>query len=145
MIEITVDETGIDEQIRQLDRFDSVSLKETQEAMKRSVLLLESRWAKVAAVDKGTYRQSLIGSGRVRTIAGSEIIGTVGTNITHRGVSYPAVLETSDKHHYRSGPRAGQKTAGKVKAVLKDSAKTITNFFAEAVEKIVKELKINAN
>ena len=38
--------------------------------------------------------------------------GEVATGVTHRGVSYPTVLEFSDRTHYRATARMGQLTQG---------------------------------
>ena len=36
----------------------------------------------------------------------------IGTNVTHKGRSYPAKLDRDPRYHYRRGPFAGQQTAG---------------------------------
>jgi hypothetical protein len=142
MISISIEARGVDEQIRKLEGFDKAYQNHTKLAMMKGVVHLEAEWIKIAPVYKGRYRQSLMGSGKVQSIAGGEVMGTVGTNVTHRGVSYPAVLESSERYHYRSGPRAGQKTAGQVKRVLTRSVKTIVRYFKMAYDGIVKELKV---
>lgn len=38
--------------------------------------------------------------------------GEVATGVTHRGVSYPTVLQMSDRTHYRATSRMGQPTKG---------------------------------
>lgn len=142
MISIGIETKGIDEQIRKLAGFDRTYSNHVKLAAMKSVVHLEAGWIKIAPVYKGRYRQSLMGSGKVRSIAGGEVMGTVGTNVTHRGVSYPAVLESSERYHYRSGPRAGQKTAGQVRRVLTRSVRTIVRYFKMAYDGIIKELKV---
>lgn len=142
MISISIETKGVDEQIRKLEGFNRAYANHVKLAAMKSVVYLEAGWVKIAPVYKGRYRQSLIGSGKVRSIVGGEVMGTVGTNVTHRGVSYPSVLESSDRYYYRSGPRAGQKTAGQVKRVLTRSLKTIVRYFKMAYDGIVKELKV---
>ena len=142
MISVSIEAKGVDEQIRKLEGFDRAYQNRTKLGMMKSTIYLEGEWIKIAPVYKGRYRQSLMGSGRVQSVAGGEVMGTVGTNVTHRGVSYPAVLESSERYHYRSGPRAGQKTAGQVKRVLTKSVKKIVGYFKQAYDGIVKDLKI---
>lgn len=38
--------------------------------------------------------------------------GEVATGVTHKGVSYPTVLQMSDRTHYRATSRMGQLTQG---------------------------------
>jgi hypothetical protein len=142
MISITIEAKGLDEQIHKLDGFDRAYQNQVKLAMMKSTVHLEAEWIKIAPVYKGRYRQSLMGSAKVQSTLGGEVMGTVGTNVTNRGVSYPAVLESSERYHYRSGPRAGMKTAGQVKRVLTQSVKVIVGYFKQAYDGIVKELKI---
>lgn len=142
MISINIETKGIDEQIRKLEGFDKAYTNHVKLAAMKSTVYLEAEWVKIAPVYKGRYRQSLIGSARVQSIAGGDVMGIVGTNVTHRGVSYPAVLESSERYHYRSGPRAGMKTAGQVRRVLVRSVKTIVRYFKTAYDGIMRELKV---
>lgn len=36
----------------------------------------------------------------------------IGTNVKHRGFSYPRALDKSAKYHHADGPRRGQRTKG---------------------------------
>jgi len=36
----------------------------------------------------------------------------IGTNVKHKGFSYPRALDESAKYHYARGPRKGQQTMG---------------------------------
>jgi hypothetical protein len=142
MISLTVEAKGLDEQIRKLDGFNKVYQNQVKLAAMKTTVHWEAEWIKIAPVYKGRYRQSLMGSAKVQSTVGGEIVGTVGTNVTHRGVSYPAVLEASERYHYRSGPRAGMPTAGQVKRVMVKSLKIVMGYFKQAFDGIARELKV---
>jgi hypothetical protein len=147
LISIGLYTKGLDEQIVKLERFPTIYHHNVKLAAMKSVIVMEANWIKIAPVYKARYRQSLMGAGKVESIPGGEIEAFVGTNVTNKGVSYPAVLNAgSDKRgrvfHYRSGPRAGQPLAGHVKKALVGSIKAITRFFKMAADGIIKDLKV---
>ena len=140
MISYEVEVKGFDEQITKLANFDKIANKHLGGAANISIKYLEREWKMDAPVDKGRYRSSI--AGRVRTLAG-EVVGIVGTNVkSARGFPYPAALEKSRRYHYRTGPRRGQPTMGRVKRLFKKAQDQILRRFKMARDKIVKELEI---
>ena len=132
---------GLTEQVRKLNRFDSIAGKHFRSAGETSVKYLERGWKIDAPVDTGRYRSSI--AGRVRSVVGASIVAVVGTNVrSDRGFPYPAALEGGARYHYRRGPHAGTPTMGRVKRLLKNASGTIQKTFDNAVKKIVKDLEI---
>ena len=75
----------------------------------RSSLSVENQAKLNSPVDTGRTRASLTH----QLDSGSPPIwAKVGTNVTNKGVSYPQVLDLSDRTHYRGGPHEGQPTKG---------------------------------
>ena len=140
MITYEIELKGFDEQIQKLARFNQIANKHMKQAGLESVALLERKWKMDAPVDKGRYRSSI--AGRVSTIS-SEVVGIVGTNVrSATGFPYPAALEEGRRYHYRTGPRRGTPTMGRVKKLFKRAQTAINKRFNEAIRKVVKELEI---
>jgi hypothetical protein len=140
MITYEVVTKGFDKQITKLKGFNRIANKHLRRASLESTTLLERKWKMDAPVDTGRYRSSI--AGRVRTL-GSEVVGIVGTNVrSATGFPYPAALEESKRYHYRTGPRAGMPTMGRVKRLFKVAQEQILNSFKKARDRIIKELEI---
>ena len=135
---------GLTEQIRKLNRFDHIAGRYFKEAAEGSVKLLERNWkiiAPVRLIGGGRYRSSI--AGRVKSIAGANVVAVVGTDaVSDKGFPYPAALEESKRYHYRSGPRQGQFTFNRVRRVLKKARGSIKRRFNKAVRNIIKDLEV---
>ena len=138
---IEIEATGFEEQLRKLKGYNRLSQRQFARAMGKSVIVLTHDWKEVAPVLHGRYRNSLAGR-IVSSRVGIGVEGGVETNVTDNGFPYPAALEESEKYRYRAGPRAGQRTAGRVKKVLKKNTKRINGFFSDALDEIVKRLEV---
>lgn len=132
---------GLTKQVMKLNRFNHYAGREFKIAAEGSVKLLERNWKKIAPVDTGRYRSSIMG--RVKSVAGANVVGVCGTNVmSDKGFPYPAALEQSKRYRYRRGPRQGQFTYKRAERVLKRARKSITTKFNRAVRKIVKDLEV---
>lgn len=100
---------------------------------KRAATEVNSRARDRAPVDTGVMRASLreeIDRGR------PPLWAKVGTNVTHKGVSYPRVLEESPIHHYRGTQFAGQPTKGWFSGSVKKAMGAIRGFVRRLGEEI---------
>ena len=79
----------------------------------RAAIAITNEQKTHAAVDIGRMRASL-GEGASESIW-EKIRGgglRIGTNVNHRGTSYPRILDESPRYHYAAGPRTGAQTMG---------------------------------
>jgi hypothetical protein len=132
---------GLTEQIMKLNRFDHYAGSHFKDAAEGSVKLLERNWKMIAPVKTNRYRASI--AGRVKSVAGANVVAVVGTNVvSDRGFPYPHALEHSMRYHYRTGPRQGQLTFNRVRRVLKRARGSIKKRFNKAVKLIIKDLEV---
>lgn len=99
----------------------------------RAALAVENEAKKRSPVDTGRMRASLtheIDRGR------PPLWAKVGTNVKHKGVSYPRVLEESPIHHYRGTPFVGQPTKGWFSGSVKKAMGAIRGFVRRLGEEI---------
>ena len=138
---IELDGSDVDQQARKLAGYGRTAKRHFSRAMGQSVVVLLADWKEIAPVLKGRYRGSL--AGRVRVGQGPvQLAGSVSTNVWAEGFPYPAALEESRRFHYRGGPRRGQRTAGRVKGVLRSNTARINKFFQDALKRIIKRLVV---
>lgn len=123
---------GLDALLRKL-RGQALYAQPYREALAKSALLVESAGKKRAPVDTGRLRASITHRLDPRD---APLWAEVGTNVRHKGESYPAKLELSDRTHYRRGPFKGQPTKGWLSGALQDSRAQIERFLAVAAAKI---------
>ncbi len=140
---LEIETRGFDEQLAKLARADKILKKHFKQAMGKSIVVLTSSWRRDAPVLTGRYFKSLEGR-IVEGLSGGEVQGIIETNVvaSKTGFPYPKALEESARYHYRSGPRAGQRTKGHVKRVVKNNTRKVIGFFIRACKKIVKDLEV---
>lgn len=140
--EINIEAEDVVKQANKFANLRKIIDKHTFPAMQKSVNLMLAGWRDVAAVDTGFYRDGL--KSGVQNVGGTSILqGFVATNArSRRGFPYPSALERSPKFHYRSTRRRGQQTAGQVSRMFLGLQPTLNKLFAEAQEKIIKDLQV---
>ncbi len=143
---LEIETRGFDEQLAKFKRADKIMRRRFKQAMGKSIVVLTSSWRRDAPVLTGRYFKSL--EGRITEGSGAtQVQGFIGTNVvaSKTGFPYPAALEAGGKkitYHYRAGPRAGQRTKGHVKRVVKNNTRKVTGFFKRALKLVVKDLEV---
>lgn len=137
----TVQTPGLEEQIVLLKKFDLAALDELGQAMEQAVQVGAGGVKSVAPVDSGRLRSSI--TGQVVSVVAPHVMGVIGTNVNRDGFPYPRVLNSSDRYHYRAGPRKGQQTKGYFLAGYESVKESVLKLFAQAVDAIAARVMRN--
>ena len=138
MIKIEISAPKLNPLIKSLKGFDKVAAKWLKVGNQTATEDAAKAWSGVAPSGTGRYRASI--TGKVKKIAGVNVIGIVGTTVSGSGYPYPRLLEFSPKARYRSTMRTGQRTAGQARKAVASTGKTTAGKMGKLMSKLAKEV-----
>ena len=140
-MEVGIDSSDIERQIRKLEQYPKILSKELQIGMKEATVEMQEKWQRNAPVKSRKYVMGI--QRKVENKIGGEVVGIVATNVTsNKGFPYPAALENDPKYHYRSTRRRGQPTMGHLKRAIKNAQKGINKAFKRTVDRVLRKLVV---
>lgn len=130
----------LDELIKSFDKPEKEIRDAARGPMMEAGKMIASGWQGVAAVDTGRYKGNI--HDEIIEIPGVLLQAKVSTNVTSpQGFPYPRALEDSERYHYRSTQRVGQKTAGKIVEMFKGMRDELNKLSGQAIENIFRLFK----